>query len=444
MDLSQAAESSHRTKGLLRLTMACNENCPFCNVPAEDYERKTPPASQTDRELQRFIDEKAGTLTISGGEPTLLRKRLLDLVRRARDGGIPYVELQTNAVLIDTAYAQALAEAGVTSAFVSLLSHIPADHDHLAGLPQAFSRCVAGIDALVHEGIRVTLNPVLARRTQHTFADYVTFVATRLPAVRSISVSAVQPHGRAGRGGNPEDLLPDYAVLAQQLPRARAIAEAAGIELLNPYCGLPLCIGWNDAPERCVEAIEAESGGWRPVPGIENRGDKRQDAVCATCVWRTRCGGAWHAYWTHRGGSGIAPPAHSRAPWEGPGPPEQTTIDARTGWTDAHTAQVRAATTPTVWVWVHSLAAGSHTQLLESGCTDIALSLDPRGIARGAPPRSTLVTLREVRAIVERMAHPDLDASHRTRIHVQIRRGDEADHKAAVAWLRQTGVWRVV
>ena len=36
------AEDSHRTKGLLRLTMACNERCPFCNVPAEDYARPTP------------------------------------------------------------------------------------------------------------------------------------------------------------------------------------------------------------------------------------------------------------------------------------------------------------------------------------------------------------------------------------------------------------------
>ena len=30
------------------------------------------------------------------------------------------------------------------------------------------------------------------------------------------------------------------------------------------------------------------------------------------CGLRTRCGGAWHAYWDHRGGSGIKPP------WEAP------------------------------------------------------------------------------------------------------------------------------
>ena len=38
-NLTADAEESHRTKGLLRLTMACNERCPFCNVPVEDYAR---------------------------------------------------------------------------------------------------------------------------------------------------------------------------------------------------------------------------------------------------------------------------------------------------------------------------------------------------------------------------------------------------------------------
>ena len=80
--LASATEQTHRTKGLLRLTMACNERCPFCNVPVEDYTQKTPPPAEIERQLQQFFDNDAGTLTISGGEPTLLRNRLLDLLRR--------------------------------------------------------------------------------------------------------------------------------------------------------------------------------------------------------------------------------------------------------------------------------------------------------------------------------------------------------------------------
>ena len=51
--------------------------------------------------------------------PGMLRKRLLATCARAVAGGIRFIELQTNATLIDATYAQQLAAAGVTSAFVS-------------------------------------------------------------------------------------------------------------------------------------------------------------------------------------------------------------------------------------------------------------------------------------------------------------------------------------
>ena len=50
------AESSHQTKGLLRLTMACNERCTFCNVPVEDYEVVTPTLEQNADALGAFVE----------------------------------------------------------------------------------------------------------------------------------------------------------------------------------------------------------------------------------------------------------------------------------------------------------------------------------------------------------------------------------------------------
>ena len=93
-------EASHRTKGLVRLTMACNERCPFCNVPAEDFPSRPTPREELEAQLQRFVADGERTITVSGGEPTLLRGRLVELVERARELGIEHVELQTNAILI--------------------------------------------------------------------------------------------------------------------------------------------------------------------------------------------------------------------------------------------------------------------------------------------------------------------------------------------------------
>ena len=437
-----AFEQSHRTKGLLRLTMACNERCPFCNVPVEDHPRPTPSWETVEAELQTFVDSGANTLTISGGEPTLLRARLLRLVSQARASGIGFVELQTNAILIDATYAAELVAAGLTSAFVSLLSDHADLHDELAGLEGAFDRCLQGIDALLAHGVRVTLNPVTARITQHRVADYVRFVVRRLPGVTGISLSAVQPHGRAGRDGAEAVLLPDYAILADVIPEARTVADAAGIELLNPYCGLPLCVGWTSDPARSVEAVEAVAGGWQVTPGVENTGDKEHGPPCRRCAVRTRCGGAWKAYWRVRSGAGLSAPSVSNPPWEGPGNPSaQTVVEAPEGIRRAHWVALRAALTPTVWLDTTCLEKGDALRLARSGCTDLGLRLDPSGLSR--PGTSDFVrvgrTLQQVRRLM--VLNAGVEPQRRLRVWMRIRSdAHPADRAAAIEWARIQGV----
>lgn len=400
------AEEHHRTKGLLRVTMACNERCPFCNVPVEDYPRATAPMSELDAELDAFIASGERTLTLSGGEPTLYEDRVLSLTRRARAAGVPFVELQTNAVLIDAGYARRMAEAGVTSAFVSLLSDQAPLHDLLAGLDGAFARCLSGIDALLDAGIAVTLNPVIARQTQDRVAAYVDFVAERLPRVRVISLSAVQPHGRAAKD---RELLPDYAVLARDVPIARQRAREHGLELLNPYCGLPLCVGWQDDAARSVEAIEAAAArgarGAHRAHGIDNRGNKRHGAPCTGCALRTRCGGAWHAYWDLRGGSGLAPIGARVEPWL-PGAAHadgQSVVSAEGGAATAIDA-LRAATTPTVWLTTDRLRTGDAARIAHAGCTDLMLMTTVASLETDAETRAELSAIRRDNAELEPQA----------------------------------------
>jgi len=421
--------------------MACNERCPFCNVPVEDYPRPTPPPEEIESELDAFVTSGARTLTISGGEPTLLRRRLIALISRARARGLAFVELQTNAVLIDAGYARALREAGLTSAFVSLLSHQESHHDHLAGLAGAFGRCLRGIDALLAEGVRVTLNPVIARRTDASAADFVEFVAERLPGVREISLSAVQPHGRAGP--DADALLPRYDVLASVIPRARERAAAHDITLLNPYCGLPLCVGWADDPERSVEAIEASDGGWRRTPGLDNRGDKIQGAPCGDCALRTRCGGAWRAYWTIRGGRGIAPPLRSALPWQS-GAAEvsgQTVVSAPGGPGPAHFAALGAAATPTVWLWTDRLTAACAVRLRRAGCTDLALEVDPTGLGSSGPARRAIQERGLEAAYRLGRAMATLEPARQLRVRFGVLAAGTADDQAAMVAVASRLPW---
>jgi hypothetical protein len=273
----------------------------------------------------------------------------------------------------------------------------------------------------------VTLNPVIAADTQERVVDYMRFVARRLPAVRAISLSAVQPHGRAA---DNLDLLPDYAVLAAQLPLARQVAEAAGITVLNPYCGLPLCVGWSGDLARCVEAAEARDGGWRARPGIDNQGNKSHGAVCRACALRPWCGGAWHAYWRHRDGSGIAPPAQRIPPWRaGAGEARwQSVVRAPGGLSAAGLEALQGCQTPTVWLWTDRLRRADVVPLLTSRCSAVGLEVEPGALVAGQAPPDWL---RPLRALLR----------GGRAVHLAVRRPlSEADRTALVALGARLGV----
>lgn len=373
------AEHNHHTKGLLRLTMACNERCPFCNVPVEDYERPTPADAEIDAQLDAFVAAQAQTLTLSGGEPTLLKRRLLRVISEAKRRGIPFIELQSNAILIDTDYAEALAQAGLGSAFISLLSDVPALHDRLAGLEGAWERCLRGIDALLAAGIRVTLNPVTALETQERLPDYIEFVASRFPQIRSISLSVVQPHGRAA---GQYDLLPNYAILGPAVREARARAVLYGIELLNPYCGLPACVGWSDALAQSVEALEARDVA-ASATGLQNSGNKRHGPPCTHCVLRARCGGAWFAYWDQYGASGLQAPAQLKGPWVGVSEWEAVVL-APGGPKPESLIALAMAEKPFVWLWTDQLSVRMADALLSQSFGGLALELPGSAIRQAA------------------------------------------------------------
>ena len=101
----------------------------------------------------------------------------------------------------------------------------------------------------------------------------------RLPQIRSISLSTVQPHGRAGRD---DGRISRLCSLASAHPEAIERAQFHGSNYSTPIVACHCAWAGSTRSKEC-QAIEARQGGWRPTPGIENQGDKIQEspAVCA-------------------------------------------------------------------------------------------------------------------------------------------------------------------
>ena len=274
---------------LLRLGLACDADCLFCNVPVESYDAAMKlSTAQALREIDRLAAEGARRLELSGGEPAV-RPDLERLVSAAREAGFHRVELQSNGLaLAAPGRAARLKEAGLTHAFISLHSHLPKAHDFLVRRGGAFDACVQAVRGLVDAGVETILNPVVTRVQYRWLPDFMSFVGRALPGVESISLSVIQPHGRAWIN---HSLVPDYRILSPLVERALARAALLGLRVNNPYCGLPLCLGgWSRRLRSCVEWCEAELGR-RAVDGMKVR-----PPVCDACVLSSHCGGVWARY----------------------------------------------------------------------------------------------------------------------------------------------------
>src|SRR5262245_55274269 len=143
------------------LTYRCNLACEHCYLDAgprpllgtENFADRSELGTE---ECFKVIDEIAAfapeCLTIlTGGEP-LLRRDILEIVRRAAERGL-WVVVGTNGVRVSENVAQRLAEAGARGLSLSLDALDPDRHDHFRKVRGAWRNTVEGAEILNRTGL---------------------------------------------------------------------------------------------------------------------------------------------------------------------------------------------------------------------------------------------------------------------------------------------------
>lgn len=280
---------------LLRLGLACNANCLFCNVPVETYPAKEMSTQEAKREIAHLISlSKKTRLDVTGGEPTI-RKDLEELINYASKKGISTIQVQTNGILLSHKdYVKNLKAVGLNKVFIGLHSSIPKIHDYLVGLKGAFKKCIEGIKNSLESNIEVILNPVITTKNYECLPEYIKFIRNNFPSVSSISLSVVQPRGRAWKH---RYLIPRYKMIGPYIKEALSLGNKYRLIINNPYCGLPLCIGsWYQYLEQCVEYCENILKIKQGIRNTHFNQDKVKTASCSRCDLNNFCNGVWREY----------------------------------------------------------------------------------------------------------------------------------------------------
>jgi sulfatase maturation enzyme AslB (radical SAM superfamily) len=281
--------------GLVRVGFRCNQDCGFC---WQDRQWQGYDFVQIQTWIEDLAKAGATSLLISGGEPTL-EPRLDEHVALAKKLGFGHIGLETNAIqLAKAGKAQALVDAGLRHAIVSLHSPVAEVSDALTRAPGTFVRTVRGMAELLRAGVSMDCNAVITARSVATLAQLPDFLAAefgpwfgQLRLILSMPSDSYEPLG-------VDDLVHVQAsevraVLTQTAERAAAVGLS--IDGATGPCGPPLCA----------------FGGHPHVVPLQRRDEPLEFRTylpaCATCRLRPQCLGVRHEDVARWGEAAIAP-----------------------------------------------------------------------------------------------------------------------------------------
>lgn len=223
------------------ITYKCNLRCVFCyagcnctSQPVNDEREMTVP--EIKQVLNRIYHQgKVPSVSFTGGEPTL-HKELPELVAYAKELGMR-VNLITNGTRVTAPLAQSLADAGLSSAQVSLEGTTGETHNLVTQGKTSFQKTVAAVAHFKHAGIRVHTNTTINRMNLHECPDMPRFVRQTLGTER-FSMNLLVPTGSAVV--HP-DLVVRYSKIGPWLERIKRASKDYDVEFMW-YSPTPMCM----------------------------------------------------------------------------------------------------------------------------------------------------------------------------------------------------------
>jgi His-Xaa-Ser system radical SAM maturase HxsC len=224
------------------LTERCNNNCLMCSQPP----RAVQDGWIVDEILEALplIDRSAREIGFTGGEPTLLGERFIELVR-ATESYLPNTSLHVlsngrnfaNDRLAASVAAVRHHDLMLGIPLYSDLAHL---HDYVVQADGAFDETVRGILNLKRHGVRIEIRAVLQRPTTERLPQLARFIARNLLFADHVALMGLEVTGFAKANLNRIWIDPvDYG---SELRAAVKILMQAGIKTSiynSQLCVLP-------------------------------------------------------------------------------------------------------------------------------------------------------------------------------------------------------------
>ncbi|HBO9415535.1 TPA: His-Xaa-Ser system radical SAM maturase HxsC [Pseudomonas aeruginosa] len=273
---------------LLFITDRCNSLCLMCSQPPKDIDDRW--HIKENLRLIDLMDAGEEHLGISGGEPTLYREGLLEILARCR-AVLPEksIHLLSNGRLLkDSSWIPELKQLEHPSLSwgVPLYGDNADDHDHVVQAPGAFSETMQGLYNLTRADQVVEIRVVLSRLTTPRLPELAHFIFRNLPFVRHVALMGIESTGLAKK--HYEELWIDPLDYQEQLSQSAFFLHNRGIPV--SIYNLPLCV----LPAQLSHFARQSISDWKNL-FID---------ACQSCAAASHCAGFFKSHtdrWQSRG-----------------------------------------------------------------------------------------------------------------------------------------------
>ena len=259
------------------ITGQCNSNCVMC--PSSDLSRKKAGLHSLNDliMLASHIPPSVGHLTITGGEPFLIRNDIFTFFSYLKQR-YPFTEflLLTNgrAFSIEK-YCMSLADTIPRKTVIGIPIHgyDEATHDSVTRSPGSFRQTAAGIKQLAKYGVFVEIRMVVSKITACYITEIAKLVLSEFNNVSSVKIMGLEMLGNAAI--NQNDIWIPYREAFEASKEAVNLLISSGIDV--SLYNFPLCAVDAEYWQICAQSITDNKVRFAPK--------------CSQCHYQDACGG---------------------------------------------------------------------------------------------------------------------------------------------------------
>jgi His-Xaa-Ser system radical SAM maturase HxsC len=225
-DIAALFQKSARHNSFL-LTERCNHYCLMCSQPPRNVQDDW--IVDDIMAAIPLIDRETPGIVFTGGEPTLLGERLVQLVRQCKSY-IPSTGvhvLSNGRAFKDETYAREFANLDHPDLMfgIPIYSDVPDVHDYVVQADGAFDETIRGILNLKRSGLKVEIRVVIHKQTYSRLPDLARFIARNLTFVDQVVLMGLEMTGFTR--ANLEALWIDPVEYQEQLAEAVKVLDAS-------------------------------------------------------------------------------------------------------------------------------------------------------------------------------------------------------------------------